>query len=179
MIRFPVFRKKIKLYNASLLKNKTDFVRYLNSQLVDWNVISGLTANNKFIPKTDFTAFLGFNIAKPAEKLIFVSDFSFELSDNEQKPFIILTINFTNLFFILFFLLIISLIIIFSKFFNNDFNLNDVYHLLYGLSISFIIYSSFYITITLKLLTKYLKKIIDRFNRLNFKIQNENNKIKY
>ncbi len=166
MIRFPVFRKKIKLYSSSLLNNKTDFVRYLNSELVDWNVISGLTANNKFIPKTDFSAFLGFNIFKPAEKLIFVSDFSFDLNDNEQKSFIILTINFTNLFFILFFLLIISLIIIFSKFLNNDFNLNDVYYLLYGLSIAFIIYSSFYITITIKLLTKYLKRIINRFNRL-------------
>ena len=166
MIRLLVFRKKIKLYGSSILNNKNEFLKYLKIEIEEWNVIAKSSKDNRFFPIIDLSVFIGFNILKPAEKLFFVKDFSIYIKETKKGVFLFLLVNFQNLLIFLFLLFLVILAIVSYQFLNNNIKPYEIYNLMYGLSVAFIIYSVFYIKASMKFIIIYISKLIEKFYRL-------------
>ena len=174
MINLFLIKKKKKLYYPFTIDQKAKLSNHLRNEFRDWNVISYSTEKNQFYPKTKFQVLLYllfslnpknalYAIYKPADTLFFVKYFQFQIKEAKKYNYVKISVNFQVLAIFVIALLLTSLLLFVIS--NDNNNFKEILGLVYGLSIVSIIYSIFYIKLSIKVIIKFLDKSINNFNK--------------
>lgn len=176
MVNLFLIRIKKKLYYPFVIDDKNKLIKYLKNELDEWNILLYSTEDNKFYPKSKLSVFLHFfysprlsNISnvifKPADTIFFVRYFHLRIKETKKGNYLYISVNFQNLIYFVIVLFLSNLIIFFLQSYKNI-NLLEILGISYCLTIGFIIFSIFYIKLSLKVIFKYIDKLIWKYKHV-------------
>ena len=173
MISIFHIRKKKKLYYTFAIEDKEKFIEHFKDEFNKLEVIPYHSEDNKFFPRKNLSVFFHFffirfgksnlldAIFKPAEKLFFIKYFHIKIEETKKGNYLMVSIDFQTL---VYFLLPILFLFLLSSVLGYRANgQTEILKTLFVGVIGCLIYSVFYITLTIKALFKYIMNIISSY----------------